>query len=38
MHPTKLVFCMDNAAMVWVLTYYRVKHDQFTPHVWVVKI
>lgn len=38
MYPTKLVYCMDNAAMVWMLTYYRVKHNQFIPHVWVVKI
>lgn len=38
MHPTKLVYCMDNAAMVWMLTYYRVKHDQFDKYIWVVKI
>ena len=38
MHPTKLVYCMDNAAMVWMLTYYRVKHWQFKEYVWVVKI
>ncbi len=38
MHPIKLVYCMDNAAMVWILTYYRVKHQQFKHHVWVVKI
>jgi N6-L-threonylcarbamoyladenine synthase len=36
--PSKLVYCMDNAAMVGVLTYYRVKHKQFENHIWVVKI
>lgn len=36
--PSKLVYCMDNAAMVWILTYYRVKHNQFENHIWVVKI
>lgn len=38
MHPTKLIYCMDNAAMVGILTYYRVKHKQFKEHIWVVKI
>ena len=38
MYPTKLTYCMDNAAMVWMLTYYRVKHNQFDQHIWVVKI
>lgn len=36
--PSKLVYCMDNAAMVWILTYYRVKHNEFENHIWVVKI
>jgi tRNA A37 threonylcarbamoyltransferase TsaD len=38
MYPTKLTYCMDNAAMVWMLTYYRVKHSQFDHYIWVVKI
>lgn len=25
--PIKLVYCMDNAAMVWILTYYKIKHQ-----------
>lgn len=27
--PIKLVYCMDNAAMVWILTYYKIKHQNF---------
>lgn len=37
-YPEKLIYCMDNAAMVGILTYYRVKHKQFEEYIWVVKI
>lgn len=37
-YPTKLTYCMDNAAMVWMLTYYRIKHNKFEHKIWVVKM
>ena len=37
-HPKKLVYCMDNAAMVWINTYYRVKYGQFEEKIGVVKL
>ena len=37
-HPSKLVYCMDNAAMVGILTYYRVKYGQFEEQYGVVKV
>lgn len=37
-YPKKLVYCMDNAAMVWVLAFYKIKYKQFEPTIWVVKI
>ena len=37
-YPKKLVYCMDNAAMVWIITYYKIKYNQFEPTIWVVKI
>ncbi|MCP4523775.1 MAG: tRNA (adenosine(37)-N6)-threonylcarbamoyltransferase complex transferase subunit TsaD [Candidatus Gracilibacteria bacterium] len=37
-YPTKLTYCMDNAAMVGILTYYRVKYNQFEKKIGVVKI
>jgi N6-L-threonylcarbamoyladenine synthase len=37
-YPTKLVYCMDNAAMVWMLTYYKVIDKQFEEKIWVVKV
>ncbi len=26
LHPIKNVYCMDNAAMIWILAYYKIKH------------
>lgn len=26
--PVKKVFCMDNAAMIWILTYYKIKYNK----------
>ncbi|MDD3144890.1 MAG: tRNA (adenosine(37)-N6)-threonylcarbamoyltransferase complex transferase subunit TsaD [Candidatus Gracilibacteria bacterium] len=37
-YPKKLVYCMDNAAMVGILTYYKIKHKQFESTIGVVKI
>jgi len=37
-HPKKLVYCMDNAAMVGILTYYRIKYWQYEELKWVVKM
>lgn len=37
-YPTKLTYCMDNAAMVWILTYYKIKYNQFELKTWVVKM
>ncbi len=37
-YPKKLVYCMDNAAMVGINTYYRVKYWEFEDKIWVVKL
>ncbi len=37
-YPKKLIYSMDNAAMVWINTYYKIKYDKFEEKVWVVKI
>ncbi len=37
-YPTKISYCMDNAAMVWILTYYKIKHNNFTYKIWAVKM
>jgi len=37
-YPKKLVYCMDNAAMIWILTYYKIKYKQVENQIWVVKI
>lgn len=26
-HPIKNLYCMDNAAMIWILAYYKIKHS-----------
>ena len=36
--PIKNLYCMDNAAMVWILTYYKIKYWEFEEKIWVVKI
>jgi tRNA A37 threonylcarbamoyltransferase TsaD len=36
--PTKLIYCMDNAAMVWINTYYKIKYNKFEEKIWVVKM
>ncbi len=37
-YPTKNLYCMDNAAMVWINTYYRIKYWKFEDKVGVVKM
>lgn len=37
-YPTKNLYCMDNAAMVWINTYYRIKYNNYKKKVWVVKM
>lgn len=27
-YPAKKLYCMDNAAMIWVLAYYKIKYSQ----------
>ena len=36
--PVKNLYCMDNAAMVWINTYYKIKYWKFEEKVGVVKI
>lgn len=28
-HPIKNLYCMDNAAMIWILAYYKIKQSKF---------
>ncbi len=37
-YPKKLIYSMDNAAMVWINTYYKIKYWKFEEKTWVVKI
>lgn len=37
-YPVKNLYCMDNAAMVWINTYYKIKYGQFEEKIWVVKM
>ena len=37
-YPIKNLYCMDNAAMVWINTYYKIKYWQFEDKIWVVKM
>jgi N6-L-threonylcarbamoyladenine synthase len=36
--PIEKRYCMDNAAMIGILTYYRVKYKMFEHHIGTVKI
>jgi len=36
--PTKNLYCMDNAAMVWINTYYKIKYNEYEEKVWIVKM
>lgn len=37
-YPKKIVYCMDNAAMIWILAYYRIKYRKFEEKIWIVKM
>ncbi len=37
-YPKKISYCMDNAAMIWILTYYKIKYNKFEHKVWAVKM
>jgi len=36
--PTKKLYCMDNAAMIGILAYYRITYKQFEHQIWGVKV
>jgi len=36
--PVKNLYCMDNAAMVGILTHYKIKYKEFEEKIWVVKV
>jgi len=36
--PVSNLYCMDNAAMVGILTHYKIKYWEFEEKIWVVKI
>jgi len=36
--PVKKLYCMDNAAMIGILAYYRIKYNQFEHQIWRVKV
>jgi N6-L-threonylcarbamoyladenine synthase len=36
--PIKKLYCMDNAAMIGILAYYRIKYNQFEYQIWEVKV
>jgi N6-L-threonylcarbamoyladenine synthase len=36
--PTKNIYSMDNAAMVWINTYYKIKYNKYKEHYWIVKV
>lgn len=36
--PKKKLYCMDNAAMVGILAYYKIKYKQFDEKIWVVEV
>jgi tRNA A37 threonylcarbamoyltransferase TsaD len=36
--PIKNIYSMDNAAMVWILTYYKIIYKQFEQKIGVVKL
>lgn len=36
--PVKKLYCMDNAAMIGILAYYRIKYKKFEHQIWGVKV
>jgi N6-L-threonylcarbamoyladenine synthase len=37
-YPKKNLYCMDNAAMVWINTYYKIKYWKFEEKIGVIKM
>lgn len=37
-YPKKSIYSMDNAAMVWINTYYKIKYNKFEEKIWVIKM
>lgn len=37
-YPTKKLYCMDNAAMIGILAYYRIKYEKFEKHIGTVEV
>ena len=37
-YPSKNLYCTDNAAMVWINAYYKIKYGKFEDRVWVVRV
>lgn len=37
-YPTKNLYCMDNAAMVWINTYYKIKYNKYEQKIGIVKM
>lgn len=37
-YPKKLSYCMDNAAMIWILTYYKIKYKKYEHKIGSVKM
>ncbi len=36
--PIKKLYCMDNAAMIGILAYYKIKYQQFKNKIWIVEV
>ncbi len=36
--PIKKLYCMDNAAMIGILAYYRIKYGQFEEKIWTLEV
>ncbi len=36
--PFKNIYCMDNAAMIGILAYYKIKYSKFEKQIWALKI
>jgi tRNA A37 threonylcarbamoyltransferase TsaD len=36
--PKKKIYSMDNAAMIGILAYYRVKYEKYKERVWTVMV
>lgn len=37
-YPKKIIYSMDNAAMVWINTYYKIKYNKYKTKIWSIDI